>query len=148
VPRPITNSLSASMQRQHPLRGLRERRAGVVDDGHRARAAFAEEARRRDQVGALAGLRETPGHQAVAIELRLVERDERHRQRGDEPAEPRHHQVGHVVRGVVRAAASDGQRGARRLGTELLAERGIGGEIRRHQTSDCGRSLARFVKHP
>jgi len=67
---------------------------------------------------------------------------------GDEPAEPRHHEVGHVVRGMVGAAARDGQRGARRLGTELLAERGVGGEVGRHQTSHGGGGLARFVKHP
>ena len=115
--------------------------------GHGAPALAADLAHRCHQVGALARLRERQRHEAVADQLALVERDQRHRQRGHQPAQPRHHQVGHVVGGVVAAAARHCQKRQRRA----LAQRGAqvleGMAFVVQQPRDDGRSFGGFSPH-
>jgi hypothetical protein len=67
----------------------------------------------RQQVRALAALREGQRDQPVTGQAAGVQGDQRHGQRGHEQTQARHHQVGRVVGGVVAAATRHGQQGPR-----------------------------------
>ena len=57
------------------------------------------------------------------------------------------HEVGHVVRSVIGAAARHRQGGSRRIGTESLAEPGVSGQVGRHR-SHGRRGFRGSAKHP
>jgi len=72
--------LHTRVQIERPLRGVGERRSHVVDERDSARAAVTEKARRHDKIVALSGLRECKRDESIALEPRLIQRDERHRE--------------------------------------------------------------------
>ena len=87
----------AGVQRQHPLRRPRP----AATSGSLTKATVRAPPARKKRVGSTGPgsgpTARSPRHQALASMRRLVQRDERHRQRGHQAAQARHDQVGDVV---------------------------------------------------